>query len=114
MRAIDPIHPGEQLREEFMKRLGISAEQLAVDLGVPAIHVVGIVEELCPVSSEMALRLARYFGTTARFWLDLQRDFDLEQTALALGDRLDHEVKDGADGNHPYGGPDRRERTRLA
>jgi len=112
MRAIDPIHPGEQLREEFMKRLGISAEQLAEDLGVPADTMAGIVEELAPVSGEMALRLARYFGTTARFWLDLQRDYDLEQAARSLGDRLDREVKDGAM-DSPYRGPNRRLRPRL-
>lgn len=113
MRAIDPIHPGEQLREEFMKRLGISSERLAQDIGVPVDQVVEVVEEQGPVSSEMALRLARYFGTTARFWMDLQRDHDLERTTLALGNRLDLEVKDGATGT-PYGGPDRRTRLRLA
>jgi addiction module HigA family antidote len=113
MRAIDTIHPGEQLREEFMKRLGITAEKLAADIGVPVGQVVAVVEEQAPVSSEMALRLARYFGTTPRFWLDMQRDHDLERTAAELGDRLDHEVKAGAAGL-PYGGPDRRARLRLA
>jgi len=112
MRAIDPIHPGEQLREEFMKRLGISAERLAADIGMPTDQVAGIVDEQAPVSGEVALRLARYFGTTARFWLDLQRDYDLEQATLALGDRLDHEVKDGAP-DSPYRGQNRRARPRL-
>jgi addiction module HigA family antidote len=112
MRAIDPIHPGEQLREEFMKRLGMSAEQLAADIGISAEQMAGIVDEQAPVSGEIALRLARYFGTTARFWLDLQRDYDLEQAAQALGDRLDHEVKDGAY-DSPYRGPNRRARPRL-
>ena|SRR5579862_5381264 len=112
MRAIDPIHPGEQLREEFMKRLGISSERLAEDIGVSAEHMTEIVEELAPVSGEMALRLSRYFGTTARFWLDLQRDYDLEQAAQALGDRLDHEVKAGG-ADSPYRGAERRSRLRL-
>ena len=112
MRAIDPIHPGEQLREEFMKRLGISAERLAEDIGVPAQHMAEIVGEQAPVSGEMALRLSRYFGTTARFWLDLQRDYDLDQAAQALGDRLDHEVKAGG-ADAPYRGADRRSRLRL-
>jgi addiction module HigA family antidote len=112
MRAIDPIHPGEQLREEFMKRLGISAERLAEDIGVPAYRMSAIVDEQAPMSGEIALRLSRYFGTTARFWLDLQRDYDLEQAAQALGDRLDHEVKSGA-ADSPYHGQDRRQRPRL-
>ena len=112
MRAIDPIHPGEQLREEFMKRLGLSAERLAEDIGVPANHMAEIVEEQAPVSGEMALRLSRYFGTTARFWLDLQSDYDLEQAARELGDRLDYEVKTVAL-DSPYRGPDRRIRPRL-
>jgi addiction module HigA family antidote len=108
-----PIHPGEQLREEFMKRRGISCERLAEDIGVDAGAVMEIVAERVAVSSEMALRLSRYFGTTARFWLDLQRDYDLEHTAHALGDRLDSEVKPTLEGS-AYGGIERRIRPRLA
>ncbi len=96
MRGIAPIHPGEQLREEFMKPRGLSVELLADGLGVASRRVLDIVEERQPVNGEMALRLARYFGTTARFWLDMQRDFDLERAAMALGNRLDVEVKPGA------------------
>jgi addiction module HigA family antidote len=116
MRAIDPIHPGEQLREEFMKRLGLSAERLANDIGVPVHRMAEIVGEQAPMSGEIALRLSRYFGTTARFWLDLQRDYDLDQAAQALGDRLDREVKSGAADSpytSAYQGPDRRLRPRL-
>jgi len=60
----------------------------------------------------MALRLARHFGTSARFWLDLQRDHDLEKAAVKLGPRLEHEVKIGVD-PVPFDGPDRRVRPRL-
>ncbi len=108
-----PIHPGEQLREEFMKRHGISCERLAEEIGVDAAAVTQIVTEREAVSSEMALRLSRYFGTTARFWLDLQRDYDLDRTVHALGDRLDFEVKPTLD-SRPYDGYERRLRPRLA
>ena len=112
MRYLSPIHPGEQLREEFMKPNGITCNRLAEDIGVAAPRVVEIVEERQSVNGEMALRLARYFGTTARFWLDLQRDFDLERAASELGNRLDIEVKPSIDG-FPYQGPERRLRPRL-
>ena len=109
---LSPIHPGEQLREEFMKRHGISCERLAEEIGVETNAVALIVTERMAVTSEMALRLSRYFGTTARFWLDLQRDYDLERTAHALGDRLDFEVKPSLD-SMPFDGFDRRIRPRL-
>jgi len=112
MRYIDPIHPGEQLREEFMKRLGLTPERLALEIGAETWEIRAVVEERLGVSSELALRLARYFGTTARFWLDMQRDYDLEKAAAALGDRLDFEVKRAAD-DSPYAGPERRTRPRL-
>ena len=112
MRDLSRIHPGEQLREEFMKPNGISCTRLAEDIGVAAPRVVEIVEERESVSGEMALRLARYFGTTARFWLDLQRDYDLERAAHELGNRLDFEVKPSID-NLPFEGLERRVRPRL-
>jgi antitoxin HigA-1 len=112
MRDISSIHPGEQLREEFMKPHGLSCAQLAEGIGVAAPRVVDIVEERQSVSGEMALRLARYFGTTARFWLDLQRDYDLERAAHELGDRLDLEVKPNVE-TLPFTGQERRARPRL-
>ena len=112
MRDIFPIHPGEQLREEFMKPNGISCARLAEDIGVAAPQVMEIVEERQSVNGEMALRLARYFGTSARFWLDLQRDYDLERAAHALGDRLDVEVKSSSQ-RQPFDGQERRARPRL-
>src|ERR1700734_3451449 len=93
MRDLPPIHPGEQLREEFLKPLGITAYRLAKDIGVPVTRIQDIVAERRGISGDTALRLARYFGTTPELWLNMQRDFDLETAAEAIGDRLDKEVK---------------------
>ncbi|MEJ0072053.1 MAG: HigA family addiction module antitoxin [Pseudomonadota bacterium] len=93
MRDLPPIHPGEQLREEFMKPLGLTAYRLAKDIGVPVTRIQDIVAERRGISGDTALRLARYFGTMPEFWLNMQRDFDLETAAEAIGDRLDKEVK---------------------
>ena len=93
MRDLSPIHPGEQLREEFMTPMNITAYRLAKDIGVPVTRIQEIVAERRAVTGETALRLARYFGTTAEFWLNMQRDFELETAAEKLGDRLEAEVK---------------------
>jgi len=93
MRDLPPIHPGEQLREEFMKPLGISAYRLAKDIGVPVTRIQDIIAERRAITGDTALRLARYFDTTPEFWLNMQRDFALESAAEALGDRLKREVK---------------------
>jgi antitoxin HigA-1 len=93
MRDLPPIHPGEQLREEFMKPLGLTAYRLAKDLSVPVTRIQAIVGERRSITGDTALRLARYFGTTPEFWLNMQRSFDLEQAAEVLGDRLQAEVK---------------------
>ncbi len=86
-RALPPIHPGEQLREEFLKPLGITAYRLAKDLGVPVTRIQDIVAERRAITGDTALRLA------PEFWLNMQRDFELETAADALGKRLDREVK---------------------
>jgi addiction module HigA family antidote len=93
MRDLPPIHPGEQLREEFMKPLKITAYRLAKDIGVPVTRIQDIVAERRAITGDTALRLARYFDTTPEFWLNMQRDFELESAAEALGDRLKREVK---------------------
>jgi addiction module HigA family antidote len=93
MRDLPPIHPGEQLREEFMKPLGLTAYRLAKDLNVPVTRIQAIVGERRSITGDTALRLARYFGTTPEFWLNMQRSFDLEQASETLGDRLQAEVK---------------------
>jgi antitoxin HigA-1 len=92
MRDLPPIHPGEQLREEFMQPLGLTAYRLAKDLHVPVTRVQAIISERRGITGDTALRLGRYFGTTPEFWLNMQRDYELEQAAEALGARLD-EVK---------------------
>ncbi len=93
MRDLPPIHPGEQLREEFMLPMALTAYRLAKDIGVPVTRIQEIVAERRSITGDTALRLARYFGTTAEFWLNMQRDFELESAAEKLGDRLDVEVK---------------------
>ena len=73
-----PVHPGEILREDFMKPIGLSINKLALDLHVPATRVHEIVHERRRITADSALRLARYFNTNPEFWLNLQNFFDLE------------------------------------
>jgi addiction module HigA family antidote len=87
-----PVHPGEILLEEFLKPLGVSQYRLAQDISVPPRRINEIVHGLRAVSADTALRLARYFGTSERFWLNLQSHFDLESEKEKLGKRLQKEV----------------------
>jgi addiction module HigA family antidote len=87
------VHPGEVLLEEFLKPMEISQNRLAREISVPPRRVNEIVLGKRAVSPDTALRLARYFGTSERFWLGLQTDFDLEEARKALADRLEREVK---------------------
>ena len=89
MTAITPIHPGEILMEEFLEPLQISQNRLAVAIGVPPRRINEIVHGKRRITADTALRLARYFGTTARFWLNLQTRFDLEIEKDNLGSALD-------------------------
>jgi antitoxin HigA-1 len=73
-----PVHPGEILREDFMKPLGLTVNKLAIELRVPATRIGEIVHERRRITAETALRLARYFHTNAEFWLNLQNFYDLE------------------------------------
>lgn len=77
------IHPGEILREEFLKPIGVSTEGLARDLNIPHQRVTGIVEGRQGVCVDTALRLSRYFGTSDRFWLEVQMTYDLERARRA-------------------------------
>ena len=86
------IHPGEVLLEEFLKPLSLSQNRLARDLGVPPRRINEVVLGKRAVTADTALRLARYFGTSEKFWLGLQADFDLEEVRRRLGDRLEKEV----------------------
>lgn len=87
-----PVHPGEILREELLG-LGISATALAADLGVPANRITTILNGQRGVTADTALRLARYFGTTAQFWLNLQVAFDLRTTQTVSGDAISRSVR---------------------
>ena len=89
------IHPGEVLREEFMRPMGLSASALARALKVPPNRVTSIVAETAPraVTPDTALRLARCFGTSPRFWLNLQIAYDLSATEQAAGSHIDAEVR---------------------
>lgn len=92
-KKLPPIHPGEVLLEEFLKPLEISQYRLAKDISVPPRRINEIVHGQRGISADTALRLARYFGTTERFWLNLQARFDLETEKDRLGDRLVTEVQ---------------------
>ncbi|MGO9916640.1 MAG: HigA family addiction module antitoxin [Isosphaeraceae bacterium] len=92
-RKLPPVHPGEILLEEFLSPLGVSQYRLAKEMSVPARRINEIVRGLRSISADTALRLARYFATSERFWLNLQTRYDLEVEKERLGDRLIREVK---------------------
>jgi len=91
--SLPNVHPGEILLEEFLKPLDVSQNKLARDIKVPPRRVNEIVLGKRAVTPDTALRLARYFGTSERFWLSLQTDFDLEEARHHLGDAIDRDVK---------------------
>jgi len=95
-KRLHSVHPGEVLSEEFLKPMNLSQNRLALNLCVPARRINEIVLGKRSITADTALRLARYFGTSAEFWLGLQAQYDLDVTAEALGDRLDKEVKTDA------------------
>jgi addiction module HigA family antidote len=84
-----PVHPGEILLEEFLRPLGVSQYHLAKQIGVPARRINEIVHGQRRISADTALRLARFFGTSERFWMNLQARYDLEAEKDRLGDALD-------------------------
>jgi addiction module HigA family antidote len=86
---IAPIHPGEILLSDFLKSLGITQHRLAISIGVPPRRIKEIVHGKRRVSADTALRLARFFGTSERFWVNLQSRFDLEVERDHLGSVLD-------------------------
>jgi addiction module HigA family antidote len=86
---LPPIHPGEILREDFMLPLGLSMNKLALDLHVPVTRIAEIVHERRSITPDTALRLARYFNTSARFWLNAQAAYDLE----VAEDELQHTIE---------------------
>jgi addiction module HigA family antidote len=90
---LSPIHPGEVLLEDFMKPLGLSQYRLAKDIGVTPIRISQIVNGQRAITVDTALRLARYFGTSAAVWLRLQMRYDLEVAENELQEKIDREVK---------------------
>ena len=93
MDKLPPVHPGEVLMEDFMKPLGLSQYRVAKDIGVPTLRISQIVRGQRAVTADTALRLARYFGTTPRFWLNLQTQHDLEVERARRGKSIEAEVR---------------------
>jgi addiction module HigA family antidote len=91
-KKLPPIHPGEILQTEFLEPFGISQYRLAKEVGVPARRVNEIVHGQRAITANTALRLARYFGVSERFWINLQSAYDLEVERDRLGDVLQKEV----------------------
>jgi len=91
-QTLPPVHPGEILLEEFLEPMGISQYRLSKDISVPPRRINEIVHGKRSVTADTALRLARYFGTSDRFWLNLKAGFDLDVEREKLGDRLEVEV----------------------
>ena len=92
VQKLPPVHPGEILSEEFMKPLGLSQNRLGRDLGVSPRRINEIVHGKRSITANTALRLSRYFGTSAEFWLGLQTDYDLDVARDELAEKIAREV----------------------
>lgn len=92
-KSMKPIHPGEVLTEEFLGPMKISEYRLAKEIGVPARRINEIAHGIRRITADTALRLARFFGTSDRFWMNLQSRYDLEIARDRLGKRLEREVR---------------------
>ncbi len=92
-KKLAPIHPGEVALEEFLKPMGISQYRLAKEISVPPRRINEIVHGRRAITADTALRLSRYFGTSERFWLNLQTRYDIEIEKDRLGNTLDTEVR---------------------
>ncbi len=93
MKKLPPIHPGEVLLEDFMKPLGLSQYRVAKDIGVPPLRINQIVHGKRSITADTAMRVARYFGTSAAVWLRLQARYDLEVAEAKMAKRIKREVK---------------------
>jgi len=94
MKRLHPIHPGEVLREDFMKPLSLTQYRLAKDIGVPALRISQIVRGSRTITADTAMRLARYFKTSAEVWMRLQARYDLEVAERKFGLKIQKEVKE--------------------
>lgn len=92
-RKLAPIHPGEVLQADFLEPLGLSQYRVAQDISVPPRRINEIVHGMRAITADTALRLGRFFGTSERFWLNLQARYDLETQRDTLGARLEKEVR---------------------
>jgi addiction module HigA family antidote len=92
-KKVPPIHPGEILLEEYLKPMGLSQYRLAKGISVPPRRINEIVHGTRAITADTALRLARFFGTSERFWMNLQARYDLEVARDRLGERLVEEVE---------------------
>ena len=90
---IPPLHPGEVLMEEFLKPMRVTQVRLAKDINVPVSRIRDIAKGKQSITADTALRLSRYFGTTARFWMNLQASYDLAVEEDRLADRIEREVR---------------------
>ena len=90
MEKLSNIHPGEILLEEFLKPLRVSAYRLSKDIGIPQTRTSEIIKGNRSITADTALRLSYYFGNSAKFWLGLQNDYDLEEEKKAKGQELKH------------------------
>jgi addiction module HigA family antidote len=88
-----PVHPGEMLREEFMKPLAISINRLALELHVPVTRVSEIVNQRRGITADTALRLSRYLGTSADFWMNIQKDYELILARRKYSKTIERQVR---------------------
>ena len=91
-KKMKPVHPGEMLREEFMKPLGLSMNKLAMDLRVPVTRIGEIIHKRRGITADTALRLARYFKNTPEFWMNLQTWYDLEVAKDEREEKINRDV----------------------
>ena len=88
-----PIHPGEILKEEYLTPLGMSVNALSIALRISAPRMNDVIRERRGITTDTALRLARFFNTSAQFWLNLQTSFDLKRAEIEMGDKIEHEIQ---------------------
>jgi addiction module HigA family antidote len=93
IKMFPPIHPGETLREDFLTPLHLSVNRLALELRVPVTRINDIVRGRRSITADTALRLARYFGTTSQFWMNLQTNYDLEIARDHAGQEIESQIK---------------------
>ncbi len=92
-KKLKPVHPGEILREEFMKPLGLSMNKMALDVRVPVTRIADIVNEKRAMTADTALRFARYFKNNPAFWLNLQTRYDLEVAEDEIAEKVERDVQ---------------------